>query len=1190
MPDVLSVYRALSDVGIGEGIGTAAGHGIQYLASGSPLESDLAFLEAARIWMTLDDNNDWIGGGPDFETWSVAEVREYLLVVRLARFGHYGGENRVNFFAHGRAVPLAQVAGAFDPGAWIGQAEAFDPPWLTTPSPRPPIEPWPTRPDQVMAESALAVELLAATYEAMRLRVPLIWRVPLADFRTGGPIAALLSFVRSALPLSLRRLCAIRMSAALPEPYFRAGATVLVLSDVSPLSFQLSMRERPDAIAMDRSGQRIAGAAPSEDVRRYAGLVMKRFARYPEALLAFGTRYHELAGTRELAVGSLSSLAPLYNVQGLMQRGRADVAFRHVIEFLESDKVSAISPTSYLNDAEWAAISLDALLPLILDPSPKPEVQALAERVRLEIRHRGVTLDEALEKEWAPTFGPGKLPLLAQMSRQGLVSRALSQELVARQTAADLAALDASDLEALAPAIDWTRLVLDESSATDLALKGLFTSVLEVTGTRVTEGWLRAFEARSAAAPMASAWPSLVSAIDRLPAAGDSLTSIARTLLQVARLGDEWRLALSGTRSQALQQLPELLLAVEELKSRANGTGRSAYIDSLMRADSQWLAGFPSPLRRAWIARFADASWGSLDAALVVSPAGELRVPESWIADVAPTIWGHDEMRARLSAGLAARIHAASAATPDFASLLIELDRRLDSRPEAIGDWIDRVRFWEWREQSRLPMAKTRDVARAWMRLDRWKLAGTFPALEDWKAAMCGDDRWLDATLAEKLVTTSPAPLGIPFAPRADRNQLDDVCLALTDARALASLADALQARLERSLPETFADLCPTVVRLRVDVRRMLLETCQRKNRFAMLTTEALAVLGKGRAGVLPLADVQGLAEEIGWDAPETIGAVNQSVVKWLFDEPDDAVDLATRARLLDGISRDSQAVLDEIHRLLVRKAHDPRLLVVARALESVFAVAMPQTPPRHLPHSDLPAAKALARSLAFEFPSVAHFIHREAAKEHKAKGHFDILLAAAVNGSAASPAWDQLRQQYAAYIDSLNGGEAKSPNPCDAFLRAVETAVTGKAGGDSGDRSHLRWLESLLSRASVLICAPQNSYRSGIPILRLAILSSPRVPSVRCALWLVEWMIEGAKAEPLLLEWMRSTTWWMNLTYELRTAPGRAERSRGDEDPEFAAFVLGELLASLDDPRVTTAAHGALDRMASTAAVSGQR
>src|SRR4051812_37840667 len=120
-----SLYRGQSRSGIGEGPGNPpVPHGEQYLAADGTLAADGELLKAARSWMTPD----WRGTdeqelGEEIEAWSYFRYGQLRLVARLAAAGIY--DRRAAYFAHGRAFPADEIAGACDPGAYLGRSEAF---------------------------------------------------------------------------------------------------------------------------------------------------------------------------------------------------------------------------------------------------------------------------------------------------------------------------------------------------------------------------------------------------------------------------------------------------------------------------------------------------------------------------------------------------------------------------------------------------------------------------------------------------------------------------------------------------------------------------------------------------------------------------------------------------------------------------------------------------------------------------------------------------------------------------------------------------------------------------------------------------------------------------------------------------------------------------------------------------------
>src|SRR5690349_11262016 len=220
--NTFSLYRGQARTGIGEGPDRPVHHGEQFLAADPPLDRDGEVLSAARPWMTLDWRPaDEQALGDRIEAWSCFPHGNLRFIVRLVAAGIY--DRRAAYFAHARAFPSGEFAGARDPGALLGSSQAFDEPWNDHPRPEPGAlaEPAPVRPDQVLAEPAVAGALLAHFYQGLLDRCPVVMAAPVKVFEKAGPLHALGSFARSVLPLPIVSSCLMRVFTRLPQLILR---------------------------------------------------------------------------------------------------------------------------------------------------------------------------------------------------------------------------------------------------------------------------------------------------------------------------------------------------------------------------------------------------------------------------------------------------------------------------------------------------------------------------------------------------------------------------------------------------------------------------------------------------------------------------------------------------------------------------------------------------------------------------------------------------------------------------------------------------------------------------------------------------------------------------------------------------------------------------------------------------------
>lgn len=290
-PVSLSVYRGLSNKGIGEGPGRPVTRGEQYLDASSPLGGDADLLDAIRLWMTLDsDPADHPKLNDRLEGWSCVIHNGWQLVVRLASAGTFGP--RAAYFAHGRIWPSDTGLG-FDPGLHMGRSEVFEAPWRDddpgqlVPEPGEPL----LRKDLIEAEPELAALFLAHLLQSGSRRRPLVVLAPLPEFTAGSSLPGLLAFARGALPGDLRRECRVRIYTRTPEHFLRnSGATLIAMPDDLQ---ERALSIRRDVRMIDRQGRLVSGEPIDPVAQAYAEAVLERALRIPVGLTRFGERFRK---------------------------------------------------------------------------------------------------------------------------------------------------------------------------------------------------------------------------------------------------------------------------------------------------------------------------------------------------------------------------------------------------------------------------------------------------------------------------------------------------------------------------------------------------------------------------------------------------------------------------------------------------------------------------------------------------------------------------------------------------------------------------------------------------------------------------------------------------------------------------------------------------------------------------------
>jgi len=406
----LSLYRGQSRRGIGEGPGRPILQGEQYLAADGELGQNGALLANLVPWMTLDsDPMDHRRLGEQLEGWSCLAQNDFLFVVRLVSAGTF--DSRAAYFAHARAWPLRELDWSGDPGALLGRSAAFEGPWQDgipghrSPAPTPAVP----RPEQVLAEAAVAETLLAHLYQACLDSRPVIVAVPLEHFCPDSPLAALASFARAALPGPLKVGARLRLYSRFPEVFLRQpGAHLLAVPEETASE---ALRSHPQAVLLDRDGRRHAGPQPGNAIRHYAALMVRLLDRGSAGVLPTSAAFTP-GRDRLPTAGALAALPARY----LLGQARS-LGEEGLLRFLEKDlpllaREASSQPLPWgeiLRPEEIAALPdriLGRLLILL------PELPELAAGTWL-----GPAVAEALRREMPATGWAGTILGSAHLSR-----------------------------------------------------------------------------------------------------------------------------------------------------------------------------------------------------------------------------------------------------------------------------------------------------------------------------------------------------------------------------------------------------------------------------------------------------------------------------------------------------------------------------------------------------------------------------------------------------------------------------------------------------------------------------------------------------------------------------------------------------------------------------------------------------
>lgn len=430
-----SLYRGQARTGIGEGPDRpTVPHGEQFLAADRPLGQDGELLAVARPWMTLDWRPaDEQALGQKIEAWSYFPYGNLRFVVRLAAAGIY--DRRAAYFAHGQAFPVEAFTGACDPGAWLGASQMFDEPWNDgeRPAPRPPGEPELVRPADVLAEPAVAGALLAHLYQGLVSGYPVVMAVPVKDFAQGGPLHALVSFARAALPLKLKIDCRIRVFTRLPELFLRHLETDLLVIPESEAANALATRR--DATLLDRTGALREGRELEWGATKYAEAVLTWFLHAPGELLAYsGAISEHLPHDRLPGESEIARVPAIYL---LLNKRKEPSIFG---EWIKSRLLPQISrqPTGLpwnclIRPEDWQSLSSEDLGDIALADIPGKEAQAIVGLAKAEATRRRLFSPDALQKRWDGdqlVAAASRDPQLAADLARAVSSRALSGDRV----------------------------------------------------------------------------------------------------------------------------------------------------------------------------------------------------------------------------------------------------------------------------------------------------------------------------------------------------------------------------------------------------------------------------------------------------------------------------------------------------------------------------------------------------------------------------------------------------------------------------------------------------------------------------------------------------------------------------------------------------------------------------------------
>ena len=432
LPASRSLYRGYSREGFGEGPGKPVSRGEQYLRYSDPeLAQDGSLLEELQPWLSFDLDPGDQALESRIEGWACLPCKDHQVVARMvAAQDEETGPGR--YFSHGRLWRVEACSPDFDPGACLGHQHAFD----VTPPRNLGTEvmesmPAMVRRRQIQAERQVAAGLLGHLFQAMVARYPLIVAVPLADFRGGGTLQALICLARAGLPAALRRRCRIRVYTRQPRLFLDQLAADLVVIPEGIAAEALESSRMP--LLLDRQGRERTGRrALARGVQEYAKKTVARALSLPVGLPVFGERYQESLGAGLPTARDARWVPVIYNLAYAMAEApsaeRREGLLTHLIrqaEILGASTGGDASPWRRLiGHEEWSLFPHDELFSFIFtDPE---SLEAGARELRLvaeeEVAKSGLeppNPENAGDSQGQPQHHPGDVERWQRYIQEG---------------------------------------------------------------------------------------------------------------------------------------------------------------------------------------------------------------------------------------------------------------------------------------------------------------------------------------------------------------------------------------------------------------------------------------------------------------------------------------------------------------------------------------------------------------------------------------------------------------------------------------------------------------------------------------------------------------------------------------------------------------------------------------------------
>lgn len=805
----LSVYRGQSRKGIGEGPGSPTAQGEQYLEASPPLDRDADLLEAIRPWMTLDsDPADHRRLNDRLEAWSLFRHRDWLFVVRLVSAGTYGP--RAAYFAHGRAWPLNASPGS-DPGLYLGRSEAFESPWRDEDPRQRVSEPAPAlvHLDRIAAEPGPAAYLLAHLLQACARRRALIVAAPIAEFVTGAPLHALLSFAHGALPADLRQECRVRIYTHTPELFLRSlGATLVALPE--SLATQ-ALKVQREATLVDRQGKLLAGEPLEPTALSYAEAVLERALRIPDGLTAFGERFRDRRSRPGMPDASdVRAIQVTYNLAVALAGSpeeRGDL-LRNYLPRAAQKLGPEVDWQRLITPEEWRSFPLESLQDFLLLDSAAlaPGARELQKAVESAVAGLGRTMEDSHLAGWWDSAEPSKLRRLTELAihQPPLVSDAALAERTAALPLHQIIETGAAEA-VLQAALRHGSLGQRAAESGELGRLASSPGILRILLRAVENGilnpaWARVFLEEAPDPALIAAAPDLLQAsgllndsgrwgetpkllLDRLRGLRSVPQGLVSPILQAGR-------ALDPTSNLPLfLGLAELLTRIDQ---EVGHQGENALIARLWRE-------MPNSLehqdRETLVEVALSPQWRCLQPSSLAYQ-GKLR--PAGLEAMAARLVAYEDLLRELDTSSLLRLAGSLESREDLERVFDFVDLRFARDLHSTVDTLTLSGWWTaWREMSHLLLSdpdRRRRAAEAWLTSRAWIQEKMEATLEDWEWAMKSLPKGLGIEGMATLWAGEAKPRRLwPWIPPFEEEQLQALIEKAPDLAALAELAEALQ-------------------------------------------------------------------------------------------------------------------------------------------------------------------------------------------------------------------------------------------------------------------------------------------------------------------------------------------------------------------------------------------------------------